>query len=168
MPIISIPKPLREKLGEEAVASLVEMINQFGEEIKDSIIDLAEKRFEVKLTRESSGIRENMTVDFSALREDMAAMENRSEQKLTIEIAGVREDMAAMESRFEQRLTNEIAGVREDMAAMESRFNQRLSGEISEIREVMHSHNTAVIKWMFLFWIGQIGVLLGVLFTFFK
>ena len=45
MPIISIPKPLREKLGEEASASLVDMMNQISQENKDSIIDLAEKRF---------------------------------------------------------------------------------------------------------------------------
>jgi len=35
MPIISIPKPLRERLGEEAVASLVDMMNEFGQENRD-------------------------------------------------------------------------------------------------------------------------------------
>ena len=31
MPIINVPKPLREKLGEEATDSLIELINQADE-----------------------------------------------------------------------------------------------------------------------------------------
>ena len=72
MPIISIPKPLREKLGEEATASLVDVMNQFGQENKDSVIDLAEQRFEAKLAKVEFGIHE-----------DMAGMESRFDQKLT-------------------------------------------------------------------------------------
>ena len=106
MPLISIPKPLREKLGEEATASLVEMINQFGQENKDSIVDLAEKRFETKLVQEISGLREEM--------------------------------------------------IRSDLAIKD------------ELKEEIHKHSTATIKWMFLFWIGQIVVLLGILFAVFK
>jgi hypothetical protein len=41
------------------------------------------------------------------------------------------------------------------------KFERRLSEEIGTLR-------AELIKWMFIFWIGQVGVILGILFTFFK
>lgn len=43
----------------------------------------------------------------------------------------------------------------------EQKFERRLAEEIGKLRADM-------IKWMFLFWVGQQAVLLGILFTFFK
>lgn len=168
MPIIAIPKPLREKLGEEATASLIEVMNAHGRENKESIIDLAEQRFETRVVKSETGIREDMTRMEAGIREDMMKME-----------AGIREDMTKMESS----LREEIVNVRKDVAAVEGRFNEKLSGEISNLREEMirsdlslkdelkeeiHKHGIANIKWMFVFWIGQIGVILGILFAVFK
>ena len=31
----------------------------------------------------------------------------------------------------------------------------------------MHENHSATIRWMFLFWVGQIGALIGILFAFF-
>ncbi len=43
----------------------------------------------------------------------------------------------------------------------EEKFERRLSEEISKTR-------TDIIKWMFIFWVGQIGVLVAILSLFFK
>jgi len=50
MPYISILKSLRERPGEDASESLVEMLNEFEKENSQSIIEITEKRFEKKLT----------------------------------------------------------------------------------------------------------------------
>jgi len=55
-----------------------------------------------------------------------------------------------VEEKFERRLTEEI-----------SKVNERITKEVSTTR-------TDLIKWMFIFWIGQIGTILGILFAFFK
>lgn len=102
MSLISIPKSLREKLGEEGSEAFVNVLNQFGEENKESAIDITEKRFETMLAKESSLLREDMV---------------RGDESLRVEIQACRAD---------------------------------------------------IIKWMCIFWVGQIGVIIGILFAFFK
>ena len=98
MAIISIPKPLREKLGEEGTDALVKVLNENEKELRSSVIDIAEQR-------------------------------------------------------FEKRLTEEIAGVRV---------------EIADLRGSIQKSKSDTIKLMFLFWIGQIGALLGIILAVFK
>jgi hypothetical protein len=84
MSILIVGKPLREKLGDEAVDVLVDLINQSQSNQKKDILEFVEEKFE-----------------------------------------------------------------------------RRLSEEVGTLR-------AELIKWMFIFWIGQVGVILGILFTFFK
>jgi hypothetical protein len=84
MSILIVGKPLREKLGDEAVDVLVELINQSQSNQKKDILEFVEEKFE-----------------------------------------------------------------------------RRLSEEVGMLR-------AKLIKWMFIFWIGQVGVILAILFTFFK
>ena len=128
--IISIPKPLRERLGEEASESLVAMLNDYGREIEGSIIEKAEKRFEVVLIRE-----------IGALREEMHAAD-----------AGLREEMQALG-----------AGLREEMQSMEIRLGKEIAAVSSEV----HRASAANTRWMFVFWVGQIGAIMGFMFAFF-
>ncbi len=62
-----------------------------------------------------------------------------------------------VEERFERRLAEEIG-----------KFRAEVAGEISKLRAEMHDLRASLIQWMFVFWIGQIGVLVGFLFTFLK
>ena len=91
MAVIAVPRPLREKLGEEGTDALVALINEAGDNNKESVIEVVEERFE-----------------------------------------------------------------------------RRLSEEMSKLRVEMHDLRASLIQWMFLFWIGQIGVLTGILFAFFR
>ena len=98
MAVITVARPLREKLGEEGTDALVALINQAGEDHKTSVIEIVEERFERRLAEEMGKIREEMS-------------------KLRVEMADLRAN---------------------------------------------------IIQWMFLFWIGQIGVFTGILFAFFR
>lgn len=102
MKLISIPKVLREKLGEDGADALLELINQANEGIKGDVIEISSERFEKKLVEEISKLR----VEFT--------------EKLSL-------------------LDTKISNVQANL-----------------------------IKWMFIFWIGQIGAILGILFAFFK
>lgn len=51
---------------------------------------------------------------------------------------------------------------------VEERFERRLTEEIGKLRTDMADLRANLIQWMFLFWIGQIGVLTGILFAFFR
>jgi len=51
---------------------------------------------------------------------------------------------------------------------VEEKFERRLSEELSKLRIEMHKNQAATIRWMFVFWVGQIGALLGILVAFFS
>ena len=98
MPVLNVDKPLRDKLGDEAVDSLVRLINQSLSDQKNNTFELVEKKFEYRLSEEIGKVR--------------------------IEVGNIRNDMYKMKSDL--------------------------------------------IKWMFIFWVGQVGAFLGILFAFFR
>jgi hypothetical protein len=110
MPIITVPKPLRERLGEEGAEALVQLINQATEAGKGDVVAVVEEKFERRLTEEAS--------------------------KLRAEIGHLRGEMI-----------------------------ERMRGEMIERIESVRSE---LIKWMFVFWVGQIGAIVGILFAFFR
>jgi hypothetical protein len=61
--------------------------------------------------------------------------------------------LVSLEEKFERRLAEEISKVNEKIAKVEPRISDS---------------NANMIKWMFIFWIGQIGSILGIFFAFFK
>ena len=103
MPVLTVEKPLRESLKDDAaVDALVRLINQAQAEQKRDIVEFVEEK-------------------------------------------------------FERRLSAEI-----------SRLEVRLSEKIGLLELKTSADKTELIKWMFLFWIGQVAVILGILFVFFK
>lgn len=87
---------------------------------------------------------------------DQAAVQARGE------IVSVAEErfgrrLAELEAHIERRLADEIGKVWQAIAALETRLTDRMA-----------ALETRVIRWMFAFWITQFGVLIGILFAFFK
>ena len=124
MAIISVPKPLREKLGEEGTDALIDLFNKTRGEQKADIIEFVGERFERRLSEEISGLRSEFKEANISLR------------------AELKEDIAGLRTE----LKKDIAGLRTEMYA--------IRGDL--------------IKWMFIFWTGQVAMLLGILFAFFR
>ena len=51
---------------------------------------------------------------------------------------------------------------------IQSRQAEELAEEFAAFRADLHGIERRLIRWMFVFWIGQIGALLGILFAFFR
>jgi len=102
MAVVTVKKPLREKLGDDGAEALVELINEAQKETQNNVIKFVEEK-------------------------------------------------------FEKRLSEELAKVRVEIAEVKTELIERI--------EKKHSDT---IKWMFIFWVGQIGAILGILFAFFK
>ena len=109
----SIPKPIRDKLGDQGAESLAKMLTEFENYLGESIINQSDYRFEKALTQSSSQLRQEMAAMRAELREDMAAMK-------------------------------------------------------ADLRVEMEKNKSSTIRWMFIFWVGQIGVLTSILFAFFR
>ena len=62
-----------------------------------------------------------------------------------------------VEEKFERRLSKEI-----------SLMEVRLSEELIRLEIKTSADKAELIRWMFFFWVGQVAVILGILFAFFK
>ena len=122
MDVQSVPPVLRARLGPEATAGLVDLLDVSHRETRDAVIAACTERFERRLVEEISKVRVDLAHVGASLREEMAGMR-----------ADLRQDTAAMG-----------AGLRQEMA----------EGRVE------------LFKWCFLFWVGQvlaIGGLMGVM-----
>jgi len=126
--LITIPKILREKLGDEAAEGLIELLNNFSEHTHNSVITFAVEKFERRLAEEIGKFRSEVTEQNARLRSETS----------------------------------------EQIASLRSETSEQIAGLRSELFEKIERGHTSTIRWMFLFWVGQIGVLLGFLFAFFK
>jgi len=109
VPILTVPKPLREKLGDEATDALVDLINQANGQVKGDVLTFVEEKFERRLSEEVA--------------------------KLDVKI---------------------------------SQEGAKLDGRISRLEVSITEVKADLIRWMFIFWVGQLGAILGILFAFFR
>ncbi|MEO0270697.1 MAG: hypothetical protein ABIN21_07540 [candidate division WOR-3 bacterium] len=136
MKIITIPKVLREKLGDDGVDALIELLNASNEKLKIDLIELQTEKYERRLTEEINKLR----------AEDIARLDKR----ITEETARLDKRITEETARLDKRITEEISKLRVE-------FNEKISRTYANI-----------IKWMFIFWVGQIGVMTLIFFTFLK
>ena len=91
-----------------------------------------------------------------------------------------------VEERFERRLSEEAAKIDVKIVETEAKLNARiveteaklntriaqteakLEGKIAEVKASISEAKADLIRWMFIFWAGQLGALLGILFAFFR
>ena len=72
MAVLTVGKPLREKLGDEAVDSLIELINQSLSEQKNDVLQFVEEKFERRLSEEISGLEVRLSEKISRVETDLS------------------------------------------------------------------------------------------------
>ncbi len=73
MAVITIPKPLRDKLGEDATDALVEVVKEVDLSARQEAILIAEERLERRLTEETGKLRE----ETAQLRHEIVRLEGK-------------------------------------------------------------------------------------------
>ena len=72
-------------------------------------------------------------------------------------------------TRFDIRLTTEISKINEHLTEEIGKVNERVTKEIGKVHVNIAHVERKIIRWMFIFWIGQIGaIIMGLLSAFFK
>ncbi len=117
MAVISVPRSLREQLGDQGADDLVDLLNRALGESRDGTLALAAEKFERTLSEEIAQVNQRITEETN---------------------------------RLDRRISEEIASLRTEL--------------------LTHAEQTKadLIRWMFLFWVGQLAAILGVLFVFFR
>ncbi|AEN74215.1 hypothetical protein Rhom172_2321 [Rhodothermus marinus SG0.5JP17-172] len=128
MAILTVPKVLREKLGDDGVEALIALLNEAAHHERDNLLGILEERFERRVTEEGARLDKRIAEEVARLEVLLAETEKRLDRRITEEVA-----------RLEVKLSTQMAGMRADL-----------------------------IRWMFIFWVGQLGTLLAILFAFFR
>lgn len=157
MPVVTIPRALREKLGDEATESLVELLNKMLQGSKEDVISLSGEKFERRLAEEFAKFD-------SKLMEEVAKVNKRIDELS----ARITEEVAKLDAKITEEVTKLDAKITEEITKLEARINQRITEEVSKLRVEMSSYYASIVRWMFIFWVGQIGVIIGILFAFFR
>jgi hypothetical protein len=78
--------------------------------------------------------------------------------------------MGSVSDRFERRLVEEtaklrgdIAGLRQEMTTGFSELRQELTRGLSDVRHEMADQRFELLKWAFLFWVGQFFAVAGLI-----
>jgi hypothetical protein len=71
--------------------------------------------------------------------------------------------IAACTERFERRLVEEVAGLRVQIAQTEAVLRRDMAEMGSGIRQEIATGRVEMLKWCFLFWIGQLVTLASIL-----
>jgi len=87
MAVVTVKKPLREKLGDDGAEALVELINEAQKETQNNVIKFVEEKFEKRLSDELAKVRIELTERIEGVRTELKSeIENlRSEMKSDIE-----------------------------------------------------------------------------------
>ncbi len=73
MAVMTVPRPLREKLGEEAAQCLADLVAQAQEDQRDRLFDLVEERFYRRIAETEQRFMERLAATEAALRREMHA-----------------------------------------------------------------------------------------------
>ena len=129
MAVLSVPRPLQDRLGDDATASLVEVLRQLEEEQeerrevqKEHLFQLLEERFlrhvaesehrtRTELGKEISGVRQELGKGISGVRQEISGVR----QELGKEISDVRTELGKEISDVRQELGKEISDVRKEI-----------------------------------------------------
>ena len=146
MAILTVPKVLREKLGDEGVEALIALLNEAVRHERDNLLGILAERFERRVTEEGK-----------RLEVQMAEVEKRLDHRITEVEARLDNRITEVEVRLEQRITEEVTRLEQRITAVEAKLDSR----IAEVKVALSERYASLVRWMFIFWAGQIGVIVA-------
>jgi hypothetical protein len=132
MAVISVPRELREQLGDAATDSLVDLLQQFGVEQREDLIAVVEERFALRVAESRDELRTEMHAGFDAVRSEMHAGLDAMRSEMHAGFMDVQKHFLAQQQQI-GTLGKEIGSVRAD-----------LGKEIGEVRKEI----TVQTRWL--------------------
>ena len=143
MRILRVPKKLQIVLGDEGTEGLLEMLDQQEEQTKNTVIETAADRFERRLTEVGSGLDNRIT-------EVEAKLDNR---------------ITEVEAKLDNRITEVEAKLGSRITEVEAKLRVEIAETRTDLSTKIEKSKTETIRWMFIFYIGQVAALGGLLFA---
>ena len=147
-----MPAVLRARLGSEATAGLLDLLDASHREARADVIIACTERFDRRLVEEVSGLRVQIAQVESGIRQDMAQQG-----------ASLREEMAHLRASLREEMAQLGASLREEMAQLGASLREDMAQLGTSLREDIATGRVELFKWCFLFWVGQVLAIGGML-----
>lgn len=87
----------------------------------------------------------------------------RFERRLVEETSKLRVEMAGLRADVRQEISTQVSGVRQEISAQVSGVRQEIAAQVVGLRQDIASGRVELMKWAFLFWVGQLGSIAALL-----
>ncbi len=141
MAVVSVPRPLQDRLGDDATASLVEMLRQLEDEQeerrevqKEHLFQLLEERFLRHVAESDHRTRKELGQEIADLRKEFGQEIDDLRKELRQEIDHLRKELRQEIADVRKELSQEIAGVRQELGDVRKEISE-VRKEISEVRK---------------------------------
>ena len=152
-----LPPELRERLGDEAALGLLELLESERAEWSERVPSVAADRFERRLAEQIAGVR----VELSAVRADIV-------RELDEGLGSIRQELATVRVETRQELATARAETRQELHAGLGSFRQDLHAGLGLLRQELANARVETLRWSFLFWVGQVAAMAGLLALMFR
>ena len=98
----------------------------------------------------------------------LALSEERYERRLSEEASKFGTRVTEETAKLDRRVTEEAGRLDNRITEEAAKLDRRITEEVARLRTQISDVRADLIRWMFVFWVGQVGVLLGILFAFFR
>ena len=102
-------------------------------------------------------------VEEDARKDSLVVAEERFERRLSEEASKLDKRITEEASKLDKRITEEASKLDKRITEEVAKLDKRITEEVSILRLEMANSKAEIIKWMFLFWIGQIVVVAGLI-----
>jgi uncharacterized protein YdcH (DUF465 family) len=91
------------------------------------------------------------------ITEEVAGLEMRLNQRINEVNQRITEEVG----KLDKRITEEVAKLENRIDQVDARLDKRITEEVAGLKADMSAFKAEIIKWMFLFWLGQLVALAG-------
>jgi hypothetical protein len=171
-----VPTALQERLGSEATHDLVRLFETARFDWTADVVSLSLERFErrlveelarlrIEMAQEGAGLREKLAQQGAVLQEKLAQQGAVLQEKLAQQGARLQEKLAQQGAGLEEKLAQQGASLRAEIAAVRTDLKSDMQEGFASIRQEMATNRFELLKWSFLFWIGQVLAIVGLVGT---
>ena len=173
MGVRAVSPALAGRLGADATAGLVELIDTAEGHCMDIVMERSVERFERRLSEEVStlrvemarlgaDLRQEITLVRSDLRGEMATLGSDLRAEMATLGSDLRAEMAALGSDLRAEMAALGSNLRGEMATLGSDLRREIATVGSDVRQEIGNQKFDLLKWSFLFWIGQVVAMAGI------
>ena len=158
----AIPAALRERLGPEATGGLLDLLDVARREWSENVIEVCAARFERRLVEETSTLRLEIAQLDASLRVQIAELGASLRGEMADLGANLRGEMAGLGASLRSEMAKLEASLRGEMAELGASLRGEMTRLGASLRKEMSDGRFEILKWCFLFWIGQVVAIAGV------